>query len=139
MKRTAVSLCIALCALLALAPAASARRVSLRSATEVLPFVNPEGKLRKRERFVKVSARTAKDAKVEAFLQVFCFNRKLKLLRRTKTFKGTGRVTGRVRNPRRKGYSCSASASVRVTSRPTPPQGNPPPIRLSAALYATRR
>ena len=139
MKRTAVSLCIAACALLALAPAASARRVALRSATAVLPAVDPTGKLRKRDRVVRVNARSAKDAKIEVFLQAFCFNRKLKLLRKTKTFKGTGYVTGKVRKPRRKGFTCSTSASVKVTSRPTPPQGDVPPIRLSAALYATRR
>ena len=139
MTRAIASLCIATAILLALAPAAGARRVALRSATGITPLVTPTSRIRKTERVVKLSARSVSGAKIEAFVQVFCFNKNLRLYRKTKTVTGVGRVTTKVRRPRGKGLSCTADANVRVTSRPAPVSGPVPPIRLSAALYATRR
>ena len=129
------------CALIvlgALAPSASARRVDRKSATAVLPAVDPFGSLRPRERRVSLSTRTAANAQLEVVLQVFCFDKQLKVHRRQRTVTGTGQLRVRLRKPR--GFKdCSASASVRVTSRPLSPSGQlPAPIRLGAALYAGR-
>jgi hypothetical protein len=136
--RVLASLCIAAGVLCALAPVAGARRVYLRSASGITPQVNPYARLKKRDRVVRISARSAADAKIEAFVQVFCFDRKNRVFTKRKTFTGTGRVTGKLRRPKRKRLSCSTSASVKVTSRSAPLQGPIPPVRLSAALYASR-
>ena len=132
---------LATCAIVvlgAVAPAADARRVARKSATAVLPGVSPYGKLRPRERVVSVSAQAGPDAELEVFLQAFCFDRLLQVHRTQRTFNGTGQVRGTVRKPR--GYTdCSASASVRVTSRPLTSSGQQPgPTRLGVALYARR-
>jgi hypothetical protein len=123
--------------LCALAPAASARRIYRHSATGIVPALDPFKHLKKRDRVVRVSARSRADAKIEAFLQVFCFDKNLRVHTKRRTFRGTGRVTGKVRRPKGKGLSCSTSASVKVTSRSTPPTGPVPPVRLSVALYAS--
>jgi hypothetical protein len=120
----------------ALAPVANARRVARKSSIAVLPSVFPSGELLKSERVVRVSARTAANAQLEVFAQVFCFDNQLQVHRRQRTITGTGQVRARLRKPG--AYKdCTASASVEVTSRPLPPSGQlPAPIRLGAALYA---
>ncbi len=121
----------------AVAPAASARRVARKSATAVLPSVFPSGQLRQRERIVRVSAHASRDAQIEVLLQAFCLDNQLQFHRRQRTFTGTGQVRGRVRRPRGSFQDCTASATVRVTSRPLTPSGQTPgPTRLGAALYA---
>jgi hypothetical protein len=131
---------VTVCALVVLgafAPGASARQVDRESETAVLPSVYPFGELRKGERIVSLSARTAADAQIEVTLEAICFDRQRRLHRRKRTFSGTGQVRGRVRRPQGSFRLCTASASVRVRSRPTTPSGDfPPPIRLGAALYA---
>ncbi len=137
-RKIALLVACALVVLGAFAPAASARRVERKSATAVLPAVDLFGSLRDRERIVSLSTRTAANAELEVYLQVFCFDSQLRVHRRQRTLTGTGQLRARLRKPR--GYTeCSASASVRVTSRPLPPSGElPAPIRLGAALYAGR-
>ena len=122
----------------AFAPAASARRVERKSATAVLPAVDLFGRLRDRERIVSLSTRTAANAELEVYLQVFCFDSQLRVHRRQRSLTGTGQLRARLRKPR--GYTeCSASASVRVTRRPLSPSGNSRTDRgLRAALYAGR-
>jgi hypothetical protein len=112
--------------------------VARKSAVAVLPSVFPSGELRKSERFVRVSARTAANAELEVFLQVFCFDNQLRVHRRNRTVTGIGQVRVRLRKPG--AYKdCTASASVEVTSRPLPASGQlPAPIRLGATLYARR-
>jgi hypothetical protein len=123
----------------AVAPAASARRVARKSATAVLPSVFPSGQLRQRERIVRVSAHAGTDAQIEVVLQAFCLDDQLRFHRRQRTFTGTGHVRGRVRRPRGVFQDCTASATVRVRSRPLSPSGQTPaPTRLGAALYARR-
>jgi hypothetical protein len=126
----------ALVVLGAFAPAASARRVERKSATGVLPDVDLLGRLRDRERIVSLSTSTAANAQIEVYLQAFCFDRQLRVDRRQRTLTGTGQLRARLRKPR--GFEdCSASASVKVTSRPLPASGHlPAPIRLGAAVYA---
>jgi hypothetical protein len=127
----------AIVALGALAPAASARRVARKSATAVLPSVFPSGRLRAGERVVSVSTHAGPDAQIEVVLQAFCLDNNLRFHRRQRTFTGTGAVHGQVRRPRGRFQDCTASASVRVTSRPLSPSGQTPgPTRLGAALYA---
>jgi hypothetical protein len=128
----------ALVVLGAFAPAANARQVKRKSATAVLPAVDLLGRLRDRERIVSLSTSTAANAELEVYLQVFCFDSQLRVHRRQRTLTGTGQLRARLRKPR--GYTeCSASASVRVTRRPLPASGEyPSPIRLGAALYASR-
>ena len=127
----------AIVALGALAPAASARRVARKSATAVLPSVFPSGQLRKGEHVVSVSAHAGPDAQIEVVLQAFCLDDNLRFHRRQRTFTGTGAVRGRVLRPRGRFQDCTASASVRVTSRPLSPSGQTPgPTRLGSALYA---
>jgi hypothetical protein len=134
----ALAAACALAALGGLAPAASARSVDRESATAVLPTVSPFGELRKGERIVTLSARTTADAQIEVTLQAMCFDR-LRFRRRQRSFSGTGRVHARIRRPRGRFRDCTASASVRVESRPLTDTGDlPPPIRLGAALYAGR-
>jgi hypothetical protein len=137
-RRVALTVTCALVVLGAFAPATSARRVERKSATAVLPAVDLFGSLRDRERIVSVSTRTTANAHLEVFLQVFCFDKQLRVHRRQRTITGTGQLRTRLRKPR--GFrDCSASASVRVTSRPLPASGQyPAPIRLGAALYARR-
>jgi hypothetical protein len=121
----------------ALAPGASARPVDRESETAVLPAVFPFGDMRKGERIVSLSARTAADAEIEVTLEAICFDRQRRLHRRHRSFTGTGQVRGRVRRPRGSFRLCTASATVRVRSRPLTPTGDvPPPIRLGAAVYA---
>jgi hypothetical protein len=133
---------LATCAIVALgaiAPVASARQVARKSATALLPSVFPTGQLKKRERVVSVSAHAGPDAHIEVVLQAFCLDADLRFHNRQRTFTGTGEVRGRVRKPRGRYRSCTASASVRVTSRPLLPSGQTPgPTRLGAALYARR-
>ena len=126
-------------ALLAFVPASEARKVNSRSATAILPGVDPTGKLKPRERIAKISARSVKGAEIEVFFQVFCFDDQLKVRRKTHTFKGTGHVHGKLRRPRGRDLDCSASAMVRVTSRPQGAGGEIPPIRLTAVIRAFRR
>jgi hypothetical protein len=128
----------ALVVLGAFTPAANARRVERKSATAVLPAVDLLGRLRDRERIVSLSTSTAADAQIEVFLQVFCFDRQLRVHRRQRTLTGTGQLRARLRKPR--GFTeCSVGASVNVTSRPLLPSGESPgPTRLGAALYARR-
>lgn len=128
----------ALVVLGAFAPAANARQLKRKAATAVLPAVDLLGRLRDRERIVSLSTSTAADAEIEVFLQVFCFDRQLRVHHRQRTVTGTGQLRARVSKPR--GFKdCSASASVRVTSRPLSPSGQlPAPIRLGAALYTRR-
>jgi hypothetical protein len=128
----------ALVVLGAFAPAANARQLKRKSATAVLPAVDLLGRLRDRERIVSLSTSTAADAQIEVFLQVFCFDRQLRVHRRQRTLNGTGQLRARLRKPR--GFkNCSASASVSVRSRPLLPSGESPgPTRLGAALYARR-
>jgi hypothetical protein len=132
-----LAVCV-LAASLVAAPAASARRVDRDSGWAVLPRADPFGKLRRGERIVRLSVRTAPDASLEALLETFCFDRNLRLHRRRRTLTGTGSLRGVVRRPPGRYRDCSASASVRVTSRPVPGSGEVPPIRLGAALYARR-
>lgn len=138
LRRATLILTCVVAALGALAPAANARRVARKSAVAVLPSVYPSGELRKSERIVRVSARTAANAEMEVFVQVFCFDNQLRVHRRKRTVTGTGQVRARLRKPG--AYKdCTASASVEVTSRPLSPSGEVPgPIRLGAALYAGR-
>jgi predicted phage tail protein len=92
------------CALLVLgafAPVASARRVERKSATAVLPAVDLLGRLRDRERIVSLSTSTAADARIEVFLQVFCFDRQLRVHRRQRTLTGTGQLRARLHKPAR--------------------------------------
>ena len=125
--------------LLALAPAASARRVDRRSASAVLPKVFPVGKVKARERVVRIVATSAAGAQLEAMVQVYCFDEDVKVHRRQKTLSGTGTIDARIRRPRGKGLDCSASADVRVASRPAPPNDEPiAPIRLTVTLSAKR-
>ena len=128
----------ALVVLGAFAPAANARQLKRKAATAVLPAVDLLGRLRDRERIVSLSTSTAADAEIEVFLQVFCFDRQLRVHRRMRTVTGTGQLRVRLGKPR--GFKdCSASASVNVTSRPLLPSGESPgPTRLGAALYAGR-
>jgi hypothetical protein len=137
-RKIALMVACALVVLGAFAPAANARRVERKSATAVLPAVDLLGRLRDRERIVSLSTSTAANAEIEVFLQVFCFDKQLRVHRRQRTVTGTGQLRARLRKPR--GYTeCSASASVKVTRRPLPPSGGlPAPIRLGAALYAGR-
>ena len=121
------------------APGASARPVDRESETAVLPAVFPFGDMRKGERIVSLSARTAADAEIEVTLEAICLTRGHRLQRRQRTITGTGQVRGRVRRPPGRFQLCTASASVRVRSRPLTPTGDlPRPIRLGAALYAGR-
>jgi len=79
------------------------------------------------------------NVEIEVLLQAFCLDNHLQFHRRQRTFTGTGQVRGRVRRPRDVFQDCTASATVRVTSRPLPPSGQTPgPTRLGAALYARR-
>jgi hypothetical protein len=133
---------VAACALAllgAVAPGASARPVDRESETALFPAVFPFGDMRKSERIVSLSVRTAADAEIEATVEAICFDRQRRLHRRHRTLTGTGHVRGRVRRPRGRFRLCTASASVRVRSRPLTPTGDVPgPIRLGAALYAGR-
>jgi hypothetical protein len=137
-RRVALLVACALVVLGAFAPAANARQLKRKSATAVLPAVDLLGRLRDRERIVSLSTSTAADAEIEVFLQVFCFDRQLRVHRRLRTVTGTGQLRARLGKPR--GFKhCSASASVTVTTRPLPPSGElPTPIRVGAALYARR-
>jgi hypothetical protein len=137
-RKIALMVTCALVVLGALAPAASARRVERKSATAVLPAVDLLGRLRDRERIVSLSTSTAANAEIEVYLQVFCFDKQLRVHRKQRTLTGTGQLRARLRKPR--GFTkCSASASVRLTRRPLPPSGElPAPTRLGAALYAGR-
>jgi hypothetical protein len=126
-------------ALLAFVPASEARKVDSRSATAVLPGVDPTGRLKPRERIAKISARSAKDAEIEVFFQIFCFDDQLQLHRKSRTLEGVGHVRGKLRRPRGRGLGCSASATVRVKSRPQGANGEIPPIRLTAVIRAFRR
>ena len=133
----ALAVACALVALGAVAPAAGARQVDRQSDTDLLPAVYPFGKLRNGERIVSLSVRTAADAHIEVTLEAICFDTQRRLHRRTRTLTGTGGLRGRVRRPRGRYRLCTASASVRVRSRPLTDTGDfPPPIRLGAALYA---
>jgi hypothetical protein len=135
-RKIALMVACALVVLGAFAPAANARRVERKSATAVLPAVDLLGRLRDRERIVSLSTSTAANAEIEVFLQVFCFDKQLRVHRRQHTVTGTGQLRLRLRKPRGR-EDCSASASVKVTSRPLSPSGElPAPIRLGAALYA---
>jgi hypothetical protein len=137
MRRGALVVACALVVLAALAPGASARQVDRESETALLPSVYPFGELRKGERIVSLSARTAADAQIEVTLEAICFDRQRRLHRRQRSFTGTGQVRGRVRRPRGRFRLCTASATVRVRSRPLSDTGDlPPPIRLGAAVYA---
>jgi hypothetical protein len=136
--RGALAVACALAVLDGLAPVASARSVDRESATALLPAVSPFGELRKGERIVSLSARTAADARIEVTLQAMCFDER-RFRRRQRSFTGTGHVRARIRRPRGRFSDCTASASVRVESRALTPTGDlPPPIRLGAALYAAR-
>ena len=138
LRRAALILTCAIVALGALVPVANARRVARKAAVAVLPSVYPSGELRRNERVVRVSAHTAANAQMEVFVQVFCFDKQLRVHRRKRTVTGTGQVRARLRKPGTY-KNCTASASVEVTSRPLPPSGQlPAPIRLRAALYARR-
>ena len=66
----------------------------------MLPSVVLSGSLRDRERMVSVSTRTAANAQIEVFLQVFCFDKQLTVHRRQRTVTGTGQVRVRLRKPR---------------------------------------
>jgi hypothetical protein len=119
------------------APGASARPVDRESERALLPAVFPFGDMRKGERIVSLSARTAADAQIDVTLEAICLDGRNRVHRRQRTLTGTGQVGGRVRRPRGRFRLCTASASVRVRSRPLTPTGDvPPPIRLGAALYA---
>jgi len=138
-RRIALIAACALVVLGAFAPVASAaRRVDRKSATAVLPAVDLFGKLRYRERIASLSTSTAANAEIEVYLQVFCFDKQLRVHRRQRTVTGTGKLRARLRKP--PGFkNCSASASVKVTSRPLPASGQyPAAIRLGAAVYAGR-
>jgi hypothetical protein len=140
LHRVTVACLCASSALLAVAPAADARKVTSRSATAVLPGVDPVGKLKPGERVVKISARSVKGAGIEVFLQIYCFDDQLAVHRRSRTLEGTGNVRGQLRRPRGTGLDCSANATVRVRSRPSPPAGERlQPIRLTAVIRAFRR
>jgi hypothetical protein len=123
----------------AFAPGASARPLDRESETALLPAVFPSGDLRKGDRIVSLSARTAADVQIEVTLEAICLTRQHRLHRRDRSFTGTGQVRGRVRRPPGRFRLCTATATVRVRSRPLTPTGElPPPIRLGAALYAGR-
>lgn len=127
-------------ALLAVAPAADARKVTSRSATGVLPGVDPVGKLKPGERVVKIDARSVKGSEIEVFLQIYCFDDQLTVHRRSRTLTGTGRVRGKLRRPPGKGLDCSTDAAVRVRSRPAPASGQRlEPIRITAVIRAFKR
>lgn len=138
-RRIALTAACALVVLGAFAAAANAaRRVDRKSATAVLPAVDLFGKVRDREWIVSLSTSTAANAQIEVYLQVFCFDKQLRVHRRQRTLTGTGRLRVRLRKPRGR-KDCSASASVKVTSRPLPATGGlPAPTRLGAALSARR-
>jgi hypothetical protein len=135
--RCALVVACALGVLGGFAPGASARQLDRQSETALLPSVFPFGEMRKGERMVSLSARTAADAPIEVTLESICFDRQRRLHRTKRSFTGTGQIRGRVRRPRGRFRVCTASGSVRVRSRPLTPTGElPPPIRLGAALYA---
>lgn len=139
-QRMLVSAICAMAVPLAFVSTADGRQVNKRSATGMLPGVDPVGKLKPKERIATVSVRSIKDAEIEVFFQVFCFDAQLVLHRKTKTLKGKEHVAGRLRRPRGKGLDCSTSAMVRVKSRPASPSGGPlPPIRVTAVLRAFKR
>jgi hypothetical protein len=140
LRRLALACLLATGLVVAVAPAADARKVTSRSATGVLPGVDPVGKLKPRERIAKISARTAKGAEIEVFFQIYCFDDQLTVHRRSRTLTGTGHVHGKLRRPRGKSLDCSTDAAVRVRSRPAPPAGERlEPIRLIAVIRAFRR
>lgn len=136
-RMTIAGLCCAL-ALSAVVPMAEARRVDSRSATGILPKVYPVGRPKPGERTVRIVATSAADARIEATLQVYCFDAQLRVKRRDKVFTGTGRIDQTLKRPRGGGEDCSTSASVRVVSRPQPATGRIAPIRLTVRLGASR-
>ena len=138
--RLSLTLLAFLLLIFAMAPVSHARQVARNAVTADLPDLSLSGEMRKAERVARVSARSAPGVPIEAVLNIGCVNLKTGSgKQRVQTFKGTGRVTGRIRRPRGKGLVCFSSTVVRVPRRSVSNPNNPQPVTLRAALYAQRR